>query len=468
MTAPPRLLRLACAIAPGTLDLGRREETFPVFRWRDGASGLALWAAGSLAGAGDAGWLPERDSVRSRWCEHPDGTDDALLAMLPCALHARPFHATPSRGAPTLWHAWPDAPTTWLPERLAVRLPDGREFALVQRFGGTFDAELQHRLRDFVDALVHPGDPPRLGTPVSAELADADDPSRRAFMDRVVAAKGAIAEGTLRKLVLARAARVVADRELDPVAQFVAIAERAPRAVAFAWELGEAGAWLGGTPEVLARVEGGRVRTSAIAGTGLAAEDPQGVRLADDPKIREEHALVVESMRAALATSTRGLEVDAAPRALVAGHLVHLETRFEATLDAVDLLGVCASLHPTPALGGQPRDAALAWLSEHEGLDRGFFGAPIGWLSPGGDGVLAVGIRSALVRGATALLFAGAGIVRGSEPEAEWAETQAKLALASETLRCARPRTRSRDAAPHPNATAPHAVDAGGREEALR
>jgi isochorismate synthase EntC len=109
-------------------------------------------------------------------------------------------------------------------------------------------------------------------------------------------------------------------------------------------------------------------------------------------------------------------------------HVAHLRTRFRGILkERTHILELVAHLHPTPAVGGSPRAAALAWLEEHEQLDRGFYAGPFGAFDAAGNGEFVVAIRSALLTGAEAHLFAGAGIVEGSEAASELAETRLKL-----------------------------------------
>ena len=108
--------------------------------------------------------------------------------------------------------------------------------------------------------------------------------------------------------------------------------------------------------------------------------------------------------------------------------LRHLETKMRAVVRDAHLLGLVSDLHPTPALGGSPAQAAQAWLRQHEALDRGWFGGPIGWFHQNGDGQCAVAIRCALLDSHGVHAYAGAGIVKGSDPLNEWRETQAKFA----------------------------------------
>ena len=190
--------------------------------------------------------------------------------------------------------------------------------------------------------------------------------------------------------------------------------------------------FLGVTPEQLVRVESSTLVTHALAGTVSEATLSGAL---DDEKLKREHGCVVANITADLAPLTESVEVESSPRLRRAGALHHLESRITGALrPGVSLFSIMAALHPTAALGGAPRDAARAWLSERETLDRGYYGAPIGWMTAGGDGVCAVAIRSALLAGSTAWAFAGAGIVAGSSPVAEWDETTSKLSTITEHL----------------------------------
>lgn len=243
-----------------------------------------------------------------------------------------------------------------------------------------------------------------------------------------------IAAGTAQKIVAARFVSVQAPlgSRFSPWHSAIRMRLATPRAKAFFWQLGRHKAFVGATPEVLARVQHGQLQTHAVAGTarqkpGMAPKAAAQALLASDKDLAE-HAAVVSALRRDLAPLCTRLQVHKAPRLLAAGTLWHLETPVRAQLKAgTSLLAVAARLHPTPALAGTPTAVAMAYLQQHEAW-RGLYGGLVGWLDAEGGGTLAVAIRSALVTGRRAFAFAGAGIVAGSQPEAEWAETQAKLA----------------------------------------
>ncbi len=256
----------------------------------------------------------------------------------------------------------------------------------------------------------------------------------------ILAAQDAMRHGELEKVVLSRT------RELDfpspPPAEtiFRRIATAYPHTFRFFFEPVPGHVFLGATPELLASAAEGRLRTVALAGSAprgaTPAEDARlGAALLDDPKNRREHAFVVRH----ILRSLRGLglhpEHPAGPRLRTLPNIQHLETPVETALEGVTLLEAAAAFHPTPALAGTPRAAALDFIRRHEPHARGWYGAPVGWISPNGDGKLAVAIRSALMRGTTLRLYAGAGILPDSDPQAEWEETALKFRPLEEGVR---------------------------------
>ncbi len=255
-----------------------------------------------------------------------------------------------------------------------------------------------------------------------------------AYVERVQRALASIRAGKLDKVVVARAVHVAARAPIDPVAWLVALRERFPSCTLFAVGEGDA-VFLGASPERLVRVRGEVVETVALAGTAprgasTAADRALGEALCDSRKNGDEHSIVVRHLQSALAECCDDLEVAAEPRLLKTRTVQHLCTELRARRrmhSPASLLELAARLHPTPAVGGAPRAAALEWLAEHETLERGWFAGPVGYLQSNGDGEFDVALRSALVRGRGATAWAGAGIVARSEPRAEFTETELKL-----------------------------------------
>jgi isochorismate synthase len=250
---------------------------------------------------------------------------------------------------------------------------------------------------------------------------------------------GAVGRGRLDKVVLARRVDLLSSVELDVGGALRRLSASAPEGAVFAFRRGSR-TFLGATPERLVRTEGRDYRTAAIAGSIRRGADPaEDARLRAEllasEKEREEHAVVVRTMRRQLAPMSERIEVAAEPGVLVLRHVQHMVTKVEGTLKGEEgLLSLADRLHPTPAVGGEPRDLALAMIDEHEGFDRGWYAGPVGWLSADGDGELMVALRCGVVEGRRASLFAGCGIVADSDPDREWEESRIKMRAVAAAL----------------------------------
>ena len=260
------------------------------------------------------------------------------------------------------------------------------------------------------------------------------DQSSEAWRAKAAAAREAVRSGVLEKVVLARSCLVTAAAPLDVAGLLTALRERHPGCTLFAVASGGT-TFLGATPEDLVEVDAeGRVAASALAGSARRGRTPEEDRalaraLRESKKEQEEHAVVVRALRRVLSETCSELTAPEAPGLLRTDGIQHLHTPFDGRLadPGTSVLDLVGRLHPTPAVGGAPRGVALDWLRRREHLDRGWYAGCVGWVGAGGEGAFAVALRSALVRGPEALLFAGAGIVAASDPAAELAETRLKL-----------------------------------------
>ena len=269
--------------------------------------------------------------------------------------------------------------------------------------------------------------------PVFAPLrTERSQPDHAGWHRLVGTMAGAVGRGRLDKVVLARRVDLRAPVELDVPYALRRLAASAPESTIYAFR--RAGCtFLGATPERLVRVEGRTFRTAAVAGTigrGVdAAEDARlALELLASEKDREEHAIVVTAIRELLAPVAERITVAPSPSVMTLRFVQHLATEIEGTLpEHAGLLALGERLHPTPAVGGEPRDAALAMIDEHEGFDRGWYAGPVGWLDGAGDGELCVALRCGIVDRTRATLFAGCGIVADSDPAREWEESRIKL-----------------------------------------
>lgn len=255
----------------------------------------------------------------------------------------------------------------------------------------------------------------------------------------VRAALARIAEGGLRKVVLGRGLEATATGPVDVPDLLRRLARANPGAYTFAADVSATGdpaprTLLGASPELLVSREGDRVVANPLAGSLPRSTDENVNRqrvaalLASD-KDRYEHALVADQVAETLGRFCADLQVPAGPEVIGTPTMWHLSSRISGRLadPAVSALALAEALHPTPAVCGVPESAARTAIAELEPVDRGYFTGLVGWTGPDGDGEWVITIRSAEVSERTVRLFAGAGIVEGSRPEAELAETGAKF-----------------------------------------
>ncbi len=267
------------------------------------------------------------------------------------------------------------------------------------------------------------------------QIQDAYDPNY--FIDAAEAALQAIGDRHLEKVVLAHAVDVVATTPLHPFTLVRHLRRRYPNCYVFALGDGQGRSFVGASPECLARVErrGGipMIATEALAGSAprgdtLADDHRRGQALLSNPKERREHQVVVEAIMQCLHQLGAILPPPPPPGLRKLANIQHLHTPITGTLPPqVDILAAIAALHPTPAVAGMPRNVAAEAIAHSEPFARGLYAAPLGWLDGAGNGEFAVGIRSALIDGDRARLYAGAGIVAGSDPHRELAEVRLKL-----------------------------------------
>ncbi|GAB4372043.1 MAG: hypothetical protein Kow0062_08060 [Acidobacteriota bacterium] len=356
----------------------------------------------------------------------PDGPDGA--GAIPCLLGGAPFDPDRSAGAfealgpgRLVLPRW-----TWIDDGQAARLVLVVEHDRDQRYL----ARLARRGEALLDGLARTADasaPPRDGrwTP----------PPRSAWHRRFERIRSALGAGEVDKLVLAHAGRVEHDEPVDAADVLARLRSRRDAVTVFGIRRGGT-AFVGATPETLFSLRDGHVVADALAGTisAPAGVDPTevvdrlGERLLSSAKDRREQQIVVEAVADALRDLCTGVDVPARPAIRALGRVVHLSTPISGRVrDGVGWEQLVRALHPTPAVGGHPRDAALRLIAAIEDEPRGWFAGPFGRIDASGSAHVAVAIRSALIRGGCAELWAGAGIVRGSRPDAEFEETLAKM-----------------------------------------
>jgi isochorismate synthase len=298
-------------------------------------------------------------------------------------------------------------------------------------------AQVEAEYRALTEADSTDDDEPQ--APVSAEHLSPDR-----WQEWVGTILEAIDRGEVTKVVAARCRTISFAQPLSVPAILRRLRSQAPGGIVFGLRRGRA-TFLGATPELLVRKHGRGIATDALAGT--LPRDPasladQAAQLLGSEKDRREHDLVVNAIKQRLDPLCSGVVGSATPMVRVLPRLLHLHTPIMATArdSSIRVLDILRAPHPTPAVGGTSTADALRLIEAHEPRQRGLFAGPIGWWDEEGNGELAVAIRSGLIVDNRAHVYAGAGIVRGSDPSLEYAETAAKMETLISALVPARPK----------------------------
>lgn len=260
------------------------------------------------------------------------------------------------------------------------------------------------------------------------------------FGEAVAAAIGEIGAGAFDKIVLARAQDLRANQVFHPLEILNALRDRYPDCYSFSFANGKGQSFIGASPERLVQIEDGTIATDALAGSAArgasAAEDARlGSGLLRSEKDLREQKVVLDSMIRRLADLGVDASTSDRPKLKRLSNVQHLYNEICGTVpEGLRLLDFVQSLHPSPAVGGSPRDAACERIPDLERFDRGLYAGPIGWVNRKMEGEFFVSIRSALIDGNLARLYAGVGIVEGSIPENEIQETDLKFKALLENL----------------------------------
>ena len=403
----------------------------PRVLWQPLGAGMAMAAVGlaaSLTGRGEGRFsevaLAYRGLVSGAWI---DACSSYPLAA-PAALGGFAFDpAAPSNPA---WAAYPDA-LLIVPRFLFLTADTGVWCTVNVEVSAACepDAVTEDVICELAELMA--GDAGTIGDRQPAIRAPMNDQTGL-WEHQVRGIVQAIRQGTVQKVVLARELRLQAQDDFDIDLALQRLAAASGHCTLFAVDTGSA-CMIGATPERLVRLQGRTVQVDCLAGSTARGDTEQADRLLgedllDSDKERREHGWVVRTLREALSSHCLSLRVPETPRLLRLPDVQHLHTPLRGTLPAgFNVLDLVARLHPTPGVGGVPRRAALDLIRAQEGGGRGWYAAPIGWVDGGGGGEFVVGIRSALVRGSEARLYAGCGIVEGSDPEREYEESRLKL-----------------------------------------
>jgi len=342
------------------------------------------------------------------------------------------FAFDPEGGATSTWSSLPPASLV-LPQVSICRRGD-RAFLTVNAVAGPGEGteRLAEELAARVSGLRLDAPLPLLDPHPTAHAGIRSARPPREFEAAVDGATSRIAAGEFSKVVLAREVIVSAAAAHDPAAAFGAMREQFPACFCFCCGTPEA-AFIGASPELLVRRAGAGVSTVALAGSTRRSSDPAvddhlGEQLLRSDKDRREQRIVAERIVRALRPHAVWVEAAPEPEIVKVANIQHLATPVIAQLaeprSAIEIAGL---LHPTPAVGGEPWPAPASAIADLEGMDRGWYAGPVGWMDATEDGEFCVALRSALLRNREAHLFAGVGVVAGSDPAAELAETEVKL-----------------------------------------
>lgn len=237
-----------------------------------------------------------------------------------------------------------------------------------------------------------------------------------------------IGNGKVQKVVAARRVTLQLSEAPRPADILERMNESAPLCARFCLRVGKK-TFIGATPERLVQRNGKNVTTEALAGSISATAKNAGTALLESEKDQREHAYVLGAIQESLAPLCDEFRAPEKPELRRLKSIYHLRTPIECTLrDEVHILRLVERLHPTPAVGGMPRERAIEFINSHEGTERGWYAAPVGWVDAAGNGEFVVALRSGLIADDKVHVYAGAGIVEGSDSALEYAETELKLA----------------------------------------
>ncbi len=318
-----------------------------------------------------------------------------------------------------------------------------REGRLVLAFcpNGYPSSLIQSKLRSYYEKLARTLiAPQRKPHPSPAAIHVKNRPSRERWKSLVRRGLKSIHEGDLKKVVLARSMEILFDHDLSCSTVLQKLIESNPQSTIFAIRKDDA-VFMGCTPESLLILKNRELMVDCLAASTSRSSDPTtdellARELLEDRKSRYEHQLVVDQITKLLSNICSETKVQESPSVKKLPKIQHLHTIAQGRLrPKVSILSVARTLWPTPAINGEPKEAAMRWIQEFEGIDRGWYSGVVGCLNGSGDdGKLLVSIRSGVIRGNRAVLFAGAGIVPQSDPEKEFEETEWKMATMLDAL----------------------------------
>lgn len=333
---------------------------------------------------------------------------------------------------------WKDfAYSRWVVPALLFTSVNGRNHVIL---AAHLDTSTEGRLRRYYGRLaskianlrIEPKPPP-----VPLRLNSL--PSRRQWISLASRALGSISKGKLRKVVLSRSVRILFDDDIKCSIVVKKLTESNPNSTVFAIKNGET-IFLGASPEYLLLLRDREIRVDCLAASAPRSSDSEvdkslGLNLLSERKSRYEHRLVVQGVKRSISPICSRIEAPGKPTLKRLQNVQHLHTIVKGRLlSTADIWSAALSLWPTPATAGEPKESAIRWIREFEPVNRGWYSGVVGCVNANGDGNLVVSIRSGVIKGRHAALFAGSGIVSGSDPVREFEETDWKMAIMMKAL----------------------------------
>ncbi|TAA69807.1 isochorismate synthase [Planococcus salinarum] len=341
------------------------------------------------------------------------------------------FSFDPLNKTKSMWHSFPEAYFVVPTFQLVIK--NDRAYVsihLITKKDDTFP-EFE-ALRKERDKLIHAA---QVSEPIAykkPEVTGREELKKASYLSSIEKVTGVIKANQAEKVVIARVLRLDFDEPLSASSALYQVSKEQPESFLFGLEAEEQ-FFFGATPERLVKVEDRRALSTCLAGSiprGRTVEQDieLGNELLNDPKNCSEHKYVVDMISKVFLAHCRGQFVPKKPKLMKVRDIQHLYTPVEGDLKPEsNLIDLVRDLHPTPALGGEPRQSALSLIRQYETMNRGYYAAPVGWIDAKGDGEFAVAIRSALLDRKEAYLYAGGGIVEDSTPDSEYAETWVKF-----------------------------------------
>lgn len=353
-------------------------------------------------------------------------SDESIPATGPTIVGG--FSFDPLKEKTKLWKSFPDA-KLMLPKFMLTIYKGNTwlttNFFLKETDDPTAIAQKAETEREYLFHLQAPREEKEPASFIKEEI------NPQAWIKTVEKTTEEIKKHELKKVVLARELRLFSDEPFSPEKTLQRLLDEQTSSFVFAFESGD-DCFIGATPERLAKREYENILFTCLAGsmkrgTTYAEDEQLGNFLLHDHKNRHEHQLVVDMITEVAQNMCKNVQVPEGPALFKSRHIQHLFTPITAKATQHSLLAIIEAMHPTPALGGYPKNVGVKKIRHIEKLDRGWYAAPIGWLDYQGNGEFAAAIRSALLQGNEASLFAGVGLVADSDPMSEYEETLIKF-----------------------------------------